>query len=79
MKHRISWLGQTVFVGIAVLRKEDGHALRRALHFELKSQRKNGQSKEEWEVKGRIGGQRKNGRSKESRLMMKMRRKHALC
>ena len=48
-----------------VLRREDGQVLRRALDLEVEGQRKNGRSKEEWEVKGRMGGQRKNGRPKE--------------
>ena len=47
-----------------VLRREDGHLLRRALDLKVDGQRKKGRSKEEREVKGRKGGQRKKGRSK---------------
>ena len=31
-----------------VLRKEDGHVLRRALHFEIEGQRKKGRPKRTW-------------------------------
>ena len=35
-----------------VLRREDGHALKMALDFEVESQRKKGRPKEEREAKG---------------------------
>ena len=47
-----------------MLRREDGHGLRRALDFEVEGQRKKGRSKEERKVKGRKEGQRRKGRPK---------------
>ena len=49
MKLLISWLWQTVFVGMVIfLRREDGHVLRRALDFEVEGERKNGRLKRTW-------------------------------
>ena len=42
MKPYISWYGH-------VLRRKDGHVLRRALDFEVQCQRKKGRPKKSWE------------------------------
>ena len=48
-----------------VLRREEGHIVRRALDFEVEGQRKKGRSKEKGEAKGKRGGKRKKGRPRE--------------
>ena len=48
MANSVRWYGH-------VLRREDGHALRRALDFEVKGQRKKGKTKEEGEAKEDVG------------------------
>ena len=42
MANSVCWYGH-------VLRREDGHVLRRALDFEVEGQRKKGRSKRMWE------------------------------
>ena len=41
MANSVHWYGH-------VLRREDGHVLRRALHFEVEGQRKKGKPKRTW-------------------------------
>ena len=41
MENSIRWHGH-------VLRREDGHVLRKALHFEVEGQGKNGRPKKRW-------------------------------
>ena len=45
MVNSVRWYGH-------VLRREDGHVLRRALQFEVEGQRKNGRPKRTWEKAG---------------------------
>ena len=51
-----------------VLRREDGHVLRRALYFEIEGQRKKGRTKMTW-----------NKQVEEERVKAGLRRENALC
>ena len=42
-------MANSVFLYLHVLRREDGHVLRRAFDFEVEGQKKNGRSKMTWE------------------------------
>ena len=81
MKLLISWLWQTVFVGMVnvlrslirsfefiVLRREDGHVLRRDLDYEVGGQRKKGRPKRTWKKQ-----------AEEESVKIVLRRKDALC
>ena len=66
MANSVHWYGH-------VLRREDGHVLRRALHFEVEGQRKKGKPKRTWkkqvlEESMKVGLRRKDAlyRSKRS-------------
>ena len=61
MSNSVRWYGH-------VLRREDGHVLRRALDFEVEGQRKNGRLKQTW--KKQVGGES---------VKVDLRREDALC
>ena len=61
MANSVGWYGH-------VLRREDGHILRRALDFEVEGQRKKGRPKRTWK-----------GQVEEESMKVDMRRKDAHC
>ena len=61
MAKSVQWIGY-------VLRREDGHVLRRELDFEVESQRKNRRPKRTWKKQ-----------VEEESEMVGLRRKHEIC